>query len=539
MPTTPPNSPRCAPSTPSAACAIPPASAPGSPRPPAASACGSCRAASASSRPPTRCGPRCSPPTSTRTRSRAPRSAGPPCAPRSARSRPSSARCCGSCTPSASPATTRSAPSSACRSAASARRAAARSRACGKKSTSRSRPLRVGAMSTDEPADGVALCLSGGGYRAMLFHVGVVWRLHDAGWLKRLDRVSSVSGGSITAGALALAWPKLEAEGLEPTFVAPIRALAGRTVDATSVIAGALTPDTISERVAKAYRRHLFGEATLQDLPDHPRFVINATSVQSGVLFRFSKPFMADWRVGRVNQPTVALADAVAASSAFPPVLSPFELDLRDCTWVDEEGKDLGHGEYRERAVLSDGGVYDNLGLETAWKACKTVLVSDAGGRMAEEPDPDHDWGRHLFRVLGVIDNQVRSLRKRQCVEAFKAHERQGAYWGIRSDIADFHLADALAAPHDATMELATLSTRLARLDDVVQARLINWGYAACDAGMRAHVDHALPAPTGYPYAVGAWGAPAALPAAPALRLERAVLLRQPGAVDRQPRPRA
>ena len=228
--------------------------------------------------------------------------------------------------------------------------------------------------------------------------------------------------------------------------------------------------------------------------------MINATSVQSGVLFRFSKPYMADWRVGRVNHPTVALADAVAASSAFPPVLSPFELDLRDFTWIDEEGNDLGHGEYRERAVLSDGGVYDNLGLETAWKACKTVLVSDAGGQMAEEPDPDHDWGRHLFRVLSVIDNQVRSLRKRQCVEAFKANEREGAYWGIRSDIADFHLADPLPAPHAATMALATLSTRLARLDDVVQERLINWGYAACDAGMRAHVDHTLAAPVAYPY---------------------------------------
>ena len=68
-------------------------------------------------------------------------------------------------------------------------------------------------MSTDEPVDGVALCLSGGGYRAMLFHVGVVWRLHDAGWLERLDRVSSVSGGSITAGALALAWPRLDGRG--------------------------------------------------------------------------------------------------------------------------------------------------------------------------------------------------------------------------------------------------------------------------------------------------------------------------------------
>jgi len=355
-------------------------------------------------------------------------------------------------------------------------------------------------MSTDEPVDGVALCLSGGGYRAMLFHVGVVWRLHDTGWLQRLDRVSSVSGGSITAGALALAWPRLAAEGLEPAFVAPLRTLAGRTIDATSVIAGALTSDTISERVAKAYRRHLFGDATLQDLPDHPRFVINATSVQSGALFRFSKPYMADWRVGRVDNPDVALADAVAASSAFPPVLSPFELDLRDADWIDEEGNDLGHGEYRERAVLSDGGVYDNLGLETSWKACRTVLVSDAGGQMAPEPDPDHDWGRHLFRVLGVIDNQVRSLRKRQAVVAFRDGERLGAYWGIRSAIDDFDLEDALPAPYEAAFKLATLSTRLARLDEVVQERLINWGYAVCDAGMRAHVDTALPAPSAFPY---------------------------------------
>ena len=355
-------------------------------------------------------------------------------------------------------------------------------------------------MSADEPADGVALCLSGGGYRAMLFHVGVVWRLHDAGWLSRLDRVSSVSGGSITAGALALAWPRLAADGLEDAFVTPVRELAGRTIDATSVIAGALTPDTISERVAKAYRRHLFGDATLQDLPDSPRFVINATSVQTGALFRFSKPYMADYRVGRVNKPRTALADAVAASSAFPPVLSPFELDLRDETWVDEAGNDLGGGEYRERAVLSDGGVYDNLGLETAWKACRTVLVSDAGGQMAPEPDPDHDWGRHLFRVLGVIDNQVRNLRKRECVQAFIAGQRLGAYWGIRTDIADFGLADPLPAPHAATFALATLSTRLARLDAGVQERLINWGYAAADAGLRAHVDTSLARPGGFPY---------------------------------------
>jgi NTE family protein len=362
-------------------------------------------------------------------------------------------------------------------------------------------------MSSDDPQDGVALCLSGGGYRAMLFHAGVIWRLHDAGWLERLDRVSSVSGGSITAGALALAWPRLGAEGLEAAFVAPVRELAGRTVDQGSVIVGALTPAMISERLSKAYRRHLFGDATLQDLPDHPRFIINATSVQSGALWRFSKPYMADYRVGRVEFPDVALADAVAASSAFPPVLSPFELDLRDFAWIDEPGNDLGHGEYRERAVLSDGGVYDNLGLETAWKACATVLVSDAGGQMAAEPDPDHDWGRHLFRVLAVIDNQVRSLRKRECVQAFIDGQRRGAYWGIRTNIADFGVSDALPAPYPATLRLATIGTRLARLDGDVQERVINWGYAACDAGMRAHVDPDLPAPAGFPYPEAGVGA--------------------------------
>ena len=47
----------------------------------------------------------------------------------------------------------------------------------------------------------LALCLSGGGYRAMLFHVGMLWRLNEVGLLSQMDRISSVSGGSIAAGA--------------------------------------------------------------------------------------------------------------------------------------------------------------------------------------------------------------------------------------------------------------------------------------------------------------------------------------------------
>src|SRR4029079_5515854 len=48
-----------------------------------------------------------------------------------------------------------------------------------------------------------ALCLSGGGYRAALFHLGALRRLNELGVLARLDSISCVSGGSIIGAYLA------------------------------------------------------------------------------------------------------------------------------------------------------------------------------------------------------------------------------------------------------------------------------------------------------------------------------------------------
>src|ERR1700710_2530374 len=112
---------------------------------------------------------------------------------------------------------------------------------------------------TSEPEQGVALCLSGGGYRAMLFHVGALWRLNELGRLEGLDRVSSVSGGSITAGVLGLGWDSLGFENgvatrFDEQLVQPIRALAGATIDVWAVLAGILIPGkTVAEMVAAAY----------------------------------------------------------------------------------------------------------------------------------------------------------------------------------------------------------------------------------------------------------------------------------------------
>jgi NTE family protein len=351
----------------------------------------------------------------------------------------------------------------------------------------------------------MALCLSGGGYRAMLFHLGSFWRLLDGGILQKLTRISSVSGGSITSALVGLRWEQLTSNPTESSaefqrgVVGPIRCLARHTIDIQSALFGCFWPGGAGKVTSYYYRKCLFGEASLQSLPDNPLFVINATNLQSGVLWRFAKPYMADYRVGKVRHPAVPLATAVAASSAFPPFLSPLVLDVSACVFAPSSGKDLQRDPYTSKVFLSDGGVYDNLGLETA-KGCGTILTSDGGGKMRPDPRPWLNWLMQSYRVLNVIDNQVGSLRTRYMLERYKSAALRGTYWGIRTDIADYGLPTALPCPRSKTSELANVPTRLKSLSEELQERLINWGYAVCDAALRKYYDASLPIGQ-FPYA--------------------------------------
>ena len=367
----------------------------------------------------------------------------------------------------------------------------------------------------DCPKPGVALCLSGGGYRAMVFHVGALWRLNEAGLLPKLNRVSSVSGGSITSAVLALRWNQLDfaVDGVAlnfPAFVDDVRNFARVTVDAGAVVGGLLLPGSINDRVVQAYKKHLFQERTLQSLPDEragtPRFIFHATNIQSGALWRFEKKYMGDYRIGLVKNPTTSLAIAVAASSAFPPILSPAEMKI-DQPMDQMPGNDLHYAPYTTKAVLADGGVYDNLALETAFKSYETLLVSDGGMKMSPDPTPAHDWARHSIRVLDVIDNQVRSLRKRFLIDYFDSKQRSGAYWGIATPFSAYvhdqpGLADPLGLAGKDFTDVAGVPTRLQAMDEKLQNRLINWGYAIGDAGLRTHLARTMSVapPKGMPY---------------------------------------
>jgi NTE family protein len=382
--------------------------------------------------------------------------------------------------------------------------------------------------------DNIAICLSGGGYRAMLFHAGVLWRLAEAGYLEprpqlarfedgttrpigTLKRISSVSGGSITSALLGLKWSQLAfgrnyfLASFVQHVIAPIRTLAGTTLagqslgGALKLIKDVVLPGSVNEHLAQAYEKHLYGSATVKSLPADPRFVINAANLQSGALWRFMSPYMRDWRVGEnTHTDRVSLAHAVAASSAFPPFLAPAKFTFSDSDFTPRSGGDGGDNLQRPKFTtnveLADGGVYDNLGLETAYKRYRTLFVSDAGAAFKADDDVSDDWAGLSFRVLNVIDNQVRSLRKRLLINAFNQKERFGAYWGIGQDIGIYEARSALPCPYPATLALAAIETDLATKDARTQEQLINWGYALCDASVRTWLDRALPQPAGFPY---------------------------------------
>jgi len=352
----------------------------------------------------------------------------------------------------------------------------------------------------------------------MLFHLGVLWRLAELGYLGThdrigkhghigtLQRVSSVSGGSIIAGVLGIAWSDLrvDEENLLDRFrelvVKPVERFASRTTVSIWTAAWASVISTVNKRVARVYRRRLFGQKTLQDFPDSPRFVINATNLQSGALWRFSKPFTRDRRVGEIKNPTDSIASVVGASSAFPPFLSPARFRYDESQYTPGSGDGLQAPPYTTRPALSDGGVYDNLGLETVFNNFQTLIVSNAGGKYKAKPRIIGDWALQSYRVMDTIDNQVRSLRKRLLISSLASLERYGVYFSIRSNIADYPARDKLPCSRERARELADIPTDLAAKDPGSQQRLINWGYAICDAGIRSWVEDGLPAPTDFPY---------------------------------------
>ncbi len=346
----------------------------------------------------------------------------------------------------------------------------------------------------------VALCLSGGGHRAALFHLGALWRLHERRLLREVDRISAVSGGSILAAWFAdriqrdragrtaadyAAWCDqidVRSELAEPYFT--VAATDVRTLPALLT----LLPNLVLHRfgaglLERAYRR-ILTPLPLAGLPHAPDFVFCATDLTFGVNFEFSRRRVGDYQAGylRGGSPDASampVARAVAASSCFPPVFGPLRL-----RWP---GARFAHGRYRgddrddllARIDLTDGGVYDNLGTEPVLKHADIVLVSDGGA-----PFPFRAGGhalRRLLRYTSVIGNQAQALRRRLFAAYRDRNEIDGVQWRLaqRHDPGAFGYSERLV--EDVIRNVRTDLDHFSRAECEV---LVNHGYASCESAV-------------------------------------------------------
>ena len=350
----------------------------------------------------------------------------------------------------------------------------------------------------------IGLALSGGGFRATLFHLGAAWRLNELSLLGTMDRISAVSGGSLLAGLLAVRWSRLDfREGVSINFrqeiAQPIWDFCGLNLDIRAALLSLLTR---ANALPHYYRKHLVGEKTLQDMPDSPEFLFNAAHLETGRNWMFSKAVMRTYRLGTIERPSVSLANVLAASSAFPPVFPPVVLKLDPNRFQRARYSDLFDREDLKRKVsLTDGGVYDNLGVHSI-STFGTLLVSDASGPL------EAGVGGFLMRALShrsmrpiqIAVEQTRSLRRRDTLTKLESKATLGAWWAVGTKIQDYPAKNPFDVAEGWRSELEATRTRLNSFSEEEKARMINWGYLQCDLSVRSHYDKEATPPGSLPY---------------------------------------
>jgi NTE family protein len=356
---------------------------------------------------------------------------------------------------------------------------------------------------------GVALCISGGGYRASLFHLGAMTRLEELGILSKVDTFTSVSGGSIALAQLVThrrslgdEWPARgdRIPGFREGVVGPLRAFTQRDIR-TGTLLQTFRPSRWFDQnagVEGLARHYATGPAPgrADDLPRRPRFVFCATDLSFRTQWTVDT---ADRRAGS-DQAGYAplgeywtLARAVAASSCFPPAFRAMLL----------KGAALDEGAYAaedrdqivRRLELSDGGVHDNLGLEPVWRDHCDVLVSDAAPSLTFAPRISRAiWGQ--LRMVVTLLEQATDVRKRWLIANYTAGELGGAFWGIGSRPSNYP-ATAAGRRTAPTLEDDLVSRYLApvRIDlDTFSpgevATIENHGYAMADLAVATHASH-------------------------------------------------
>lgn len=357
----------------------------------------------------------------------------------------------------------------------------------------------------DAPLGPIGLSLSGGGYRAAGFHLGVLGLLNDVGLLRNVATLSTVSGGTI----VGMRWvvSLLDGQSFDD-----FRERFRTWLLSTNVVREALgrlashprgdvrsNPSLIRCAAAVYAAPDFLGDRRLGEVLQGEgipaEIIFNSTEFRSGVDFRFRRSPNPNVRIGNGNfrvphevAEQIRLADVVAASSCFPggfePILFPDEFEWEPGV-LERVRRELGE-KFEPALPLMDGGIYDNQGVESVVRAnehgdAATLMISDTNTRQAalyvtpSEPRRGRftlrmaAWAGRLLFVLAV--GSLVALG----VHAWREQSQNGWQW---QDILVYVVPGILCIAAIAALVVARRTALYARAQLHKQVQIANaWRY--------------------------------------------------------------
>lgn len=230
----------------------------------------------------------------------------------------------------------------------------------------------------------IALSLSGGGYRAAAYHLGVLDMLERLELLEDVGSLSTISGGTIAGMFYAVC--SSESKSFDDFYRGLYNFLKSRNIvsKAFDLLAESGSDNASPSLITAAAQIYAsddflgsrkFGLLLDSEVSHLSEQVFNATDFRHGISFRFLKSESEGAVIGnafasmpRAVAREVRLADIVAASSCFPSVFEPLAFP-EDFRWdagssIDKVRTQLGVG-FEKPIALMDGGIFDNQGVDS------------------------------------------------------------------------------------------------------------------------------------------------------------------------------
>lgn len=311
----------------------------------------------------------------------------------------------------------------------------------------------------------LGLALSGGGFRASFYHIGVLARMADLGLLRHVDVISTVSGGSIIGALYYLHVKKLLEEKedssikdedyqdimgkIEVDFLQAVqRNLRLRTfLNPLKNLKMSLANYSRSDYIGELYDKFLYRNVLshkntkpikMKDLKiipfgEGPSFhpfegnktrkakvpvlLMNATVLNDGHNWRFSAEHMGESNIDEPNE-TIDKNFRLIRAESYENIYKhgDFELGIAVAASACLPGvfAPLAISNLYDEGIrvqLVDGGTHDNqgiVGLLDKKLKCTHFIISDASGQMDDEKEPGIQVPNVIKRSSSIIYDRIR-----------------------------------------------------------------------------------------------------------------------------------